>query len=273
MEGKLTITATADEVVVTIKENSGTKTYDGTEKTVTGYTVQSISSKLYTEKDFTFSGTAEVKGTNAGSYDMELTPADFQNTNKNFTKVTFEIVDGKLTIKKREVILTSDSASKDYDGTPLTAKNVIVSGDGFANGEGATYDVYGSQTESGSSKNHFRYSLTQGTNTDNYKFTEDLGDLTVRAIETPVVVTIRGKHAEATYDATEKSVTGYTATADNTNYPLNDSSIKFIGDATIKGTDADTYKGTLDAAQFENINKNFKDVTFKVVDPGELVIR
>ena len=111
-------------------------------------------------------------------------------------------------------------------------------------------------------KNHFRYSLTQGTNTDNYKFTEDLGDLTVRAIETPVVVTIRGKHAEATYDATEKSVTGYTATADNTNYPLNDSSIKFIGDATIKGTDADTYKGTLDAAQFENINKNFKDVTF-----------
>ena len=273
VEGKLTITATADEVVVTIKENSGTKTYDGTEKTVTGYTVQSISSKLYTEKDFTFSGTAEVKGTNAGSYDMELTPADFQNTNKNFTKVTFEIVDGKLTIKKREVILTSDSASKDYDGTPLTAKNVIVSGDGFANGEGATYDVYGSQTESGSSKNHFRYSLTQGTNTDNYKFTEDLGDLTVRAIETPVVVTIRGKHAEATYDATEKSVTGYTATADNTNYPLNDSSIKFIGDATIKGTDADTYKGTLDAAQFENINKNFKDVTFNVVDPGELVIK
>ncbi len=273
VEGKLTITATADEVVVTIKENSGTKTYDGTEKTVTGYTVQSISNKLYTEKDFTFSGNAEVKGTNAGSYDMELTPADFQNTNKNFTKVTFEIVDGKLTIKKREVILTSDSASKDYDGTPLTAKNVIVSGDGFANGEGATYDVYGSQTESGSSKNHFRYSLTQGTNTDNYKFTEDLGDLTVRAIETPVVVTIRGKHAEATYDATEKSVTGYTATADNTNYPLNDSSIKFIGDATIKGTDADTYKGTLDAAQFENINKNFKDVTFKVVDPGELVIK
>lgn len=273
VEGKLTITATADEVVVTIKENSGTKTYDGTEKTVTGYTVQSISNKLYTEKDFTFSGNAEVKGTNAGSYDMELTPADFQNMNKNFTKVTFEIVDGKLTIKKREVILTSDSASKDYDGTPLTAKNVIVSGDGFANGEGATYDVYGSQTESGSSKNHFRYSLTQGTNTDNYKFTEDLGDLTVRAIETPVVVTIRGKHAEATYDATEKSVTGYTATADNTNYPLNDSSIKFIGDATIKGTDADTYKGTLDAAQFENINKNFKDVTFKVVDPGELVIK
>ena len=273
VEGKLTIAATADEVVVTIKENSGTETYDGTEKTVTGYAVQSISSKLYTEKDFTFNGKAEVKGTNAGIYDMELTPADFRNTNQNFTKVTFVIVDGKLTIEKRKVTLTSASASKDYDGTPLTAKNVTVSGDGFANGEGATYDVYGSQTESGSSKNHFRYSLTQGTNTDNYKFTEDLGDLTVRAIETPVVVTIRGKHAEATYDATEKSVTGYTATADNTNYPLNDSSIKFIGDATIKGTDADTYKGTLDAAQFENINKNFKDVTFKVVDPGELVIK
>lgn len=273
VEGKLTITATADEVVVTIKENSGTEIYDGTEKTVTGYAVQSISSKLYTEKDFTFRGKAEVKGTNAGSYDMELTPADFRNTNQNFTKVTFVIVDGKLTIEKRKVTLTSASASKDYDGTPLTAKNVTVSGDGFANGEGATYNVYGSQTESGSSKNHFRYSLTQGTSADNYEFREDLGDLTVRAIETPVVVTIRGKHAEATYDATEKSVTGYTATADNANYPLNDSSIKFTGNATIKEIDAGTYAGTLAAAQFENINTNFTNVTFNVVDPGELVIK
>ena len=273
VEGKLTITATAAEVVVTIKENSGTEIYDGTEKTVTGYAVQSISSKLYTEKDFTFRGKAEVKGTNAGSYDMELTPADFRNTNQNFTKVTFVIVDGKLTIEKRKVTLTSASASKDYDGTPLTAKNVTVSGDGFANGEGATYNVYGSQTESGSSKNHFRYSLTQGTNADNYEFREDLGDLTVRAIETPVVVTIRGKHAEATYDATEKSVTGYTATADNANYPLNDSSIKFTGNATIKEIDAGTYAGTLAAAQFENINTNFTNVTFNVVDPGELVIK
>ena len=273
VEGKLTIAATADEVVVTIKESSGTETYDGTEKTVTGYAVQSISSKLYTEKDFTFRGKAEVKGTNAGSYDMELTPADFRNTNQNFTKVTFVIVDGKLTIEKRKVTLTSASASKDYDGTPLTAKNVTVSGDGFANGEGATYNVYGSQTESGSSKNHFRYSLTQGTNADNYEFREDLGDLTVRAIETPVVVTIRGKHAEATYDATEKSVTGYTATADNANYPLNDSSIKFTGNATIKEIDAGTYAGTLAAAQFENINTNFTNVTFNVVDPGELVIK
>ena len=273
VEGKLTITATADEVVVTIKENSGTEIYDGTEKTVTGYAVQSISSKLYMEKDFTFRGKAEVKGTNAGSYDMELTPADFRNTNQNFTKVTFVIVDGKLTIEKRKVTLTSASASKDYDGTPLTAKNVTVSGDGFANGEGATYDVYGSQTESGSSKNHFRYSLTQGTSADNYEFREDLGDLTVRAIETPVVVTIRGKHAEATYDATEKSVTGYTATADNANYPLNDSSIKFTGNATIKEIDAGTYAGTLAAAQFENINTNFTNVTFNVVDPGELVIK
>ena len=150
---------------------------------------------------------------------------------------------------------------------------MTVSGDGFANGEGATYDVYGSQTESGSSKNYFRYSLTQGTNAANYEFTEALGDLTVRAIETPVVVTIRGNRAEATYDAMEKSVTGYTATVDNANYPLNDSSIKFTGNATIKGIDADTYKGTLAAAQFENINKNFTNVTFNVEDPGELVIK
>ena len=63
--------------MVTLKENSGTEVYDGTEKTVTGYTVADISNKLYTDKDFTFTGNAEVKGTDAGIYDMELKAEDF----------------------------------------------------------------------------------------------------------------------------------------------------------------------------------------------------
>ena len=50
---------------------------DGTEKTVTGYKVTDISSALYTEKDFTFSGKAEVKGTVAGTYPMEVKAEDF----------------------------------------------------------------------------------------------------------------------------------------------------------------------------------------------------
>ena len=64
---------------------------------MTGYDV-SIDSDLYTEADFTFSGNATVSGTDAGAYDMELKPEDFENTNPNFGTVTFVIVDGQLII-------------------------------------------------------------------------------------------------------------------------------------------------------------------------------
>ena len=68
-----------DKVTVTITENSGSEKYDGTEKTVTGYTV-TIDNELYTEADFTFSGDASVSGTDAGSYPMELKAGDFRTS-------------------------------------------------------------------------------------------------------------------------------------------------------------------------------------------------
>ncbi len=55
---------------------------------MTGYTV-AISNPLYTEADFTFTGDATVKGTNAGVYNMELKPEDFANTSVNFTTLSF----------------------------------------------------------------------------------------------------------------------------------------------------------------------------------------
>ncbi|MBR4498302.1 MAG: bacterial Ig-like domain-containing protein, partial [Bacteroidales bacterium] len=97
-EPKAAITAYTS-VEVTITENSGTETYDGTEKTVTGYAVE-INSELYKESDFAFNGTADVKGTNAGEYEMNIVASDFENTNANFTDVKFTVVDGKLTIEK-----------------------------------------------------------------------------------------------------------------------------------------------------------------------------
>ncbi len=45
VDGGLTINASAEEVVVTITEHSATEMYDGTEKSVTGYTVTDISNE------------------------------------------------------------------------------------------------------------------------------------------------------------------------------------------------------------------------------------
>ena len=353
-EGKLKVTPVTDEVVVTIKENAGTAKYDGTEKTVTGYTVTNISNKLYTEKDFTFNGTAEVKGTDAGPYDMALKPEDFTNRNANFSNVKFVIEDGQLVIEKRKVTLTSASDSKVYDGTPLTNDTVTVGGDGFVAGEvtdikatgsvtnvsegevtntitfktsdkfnadnytiindegtltitprpvtltsgsaervyngealtknevtastgenegfvegqGATYDVTGSQTDVGESKNTFTYKLNGNTNANNYSIELVLGKLEVTPVTAEVIVTITGRTDEMPYDGKEHSVFGYDVTVSNTLYnPKKDMQFNGIDeDMTAKGIDAGTYPMELTAEDFTNKSKNFSKVTFVVTD-------
>ena len=139
--------------MVTLKENSGTEVYDGTEKTVTGYTVADISNKLYTDKDFTFTGNAEVKGTDAGTYDMELKAEDFQNINPNFTNVVFKVEDGALEITRRQVTFQADSGEKKYDGEELAVPTWKLADGTLADGQQEIAHVEGSQTLVGESEN------------------------------------------------------------------------------------------------------------------------
>ena len=114
--GKLMITAVTDEVVVTITGHKDTVTYDGKEHPVTGYDV-SISNELYKEADFTFTGSAEVKATNASdtAYAMGLKDTDFANKNGNFSNVTFKVTDGELVINKRPVMVYAEKLEYAYD--------------------------------------------------------------------------------------------------------------------------------------------------------------
>ena len=82
-------------------------------------------------------------------------------------------------ILPRAVTLTSGSASKVYDGTPLVAHEVAVGGDGFVAGEGATFNVTGSRTVAGTGKNVFTYALKAGTLAGDYAIETVEGDLTV----------------------------------------------------------------------------------------------
>ena len=190
-EGDLIVTPSAETVIVNIKEHGGTEKYDGTEKSVTGYDVTNISDpkSKYQVSDFKFEGNAKVKGTDAGTYNMELKPEDFKNTNKNFENVIFVIEDGTLTITERNVTLTSADDSKCYDGKPLTNDKITVTGDGFVEGEGVTCKVTGSQTEVGSSQNKFTYELNDGTKRTNYIITPVFGTLTVSDKDVQGIIT------------------------------------------------------------------------------------
>ena len=270
VKGKLTVTASKEEVVVTITENSGTYKYDGTEKSVAGYKVTSINNKLYSKDDFEFSGNDKVSGTDAGSYDMNLKASDFKNTNKNFDNVKFVIVDGTLTIEKRKVTMTSEDAGKTYDGTALTNKTVNESGDGFAEGEGATYDVTGTQINAGSSDNTFTYKLNKGTKADNYIIETKEGKLTVTPVTAEVTVNIKEHSGKKLYNGSEQSVSGYDVTnISNALYKVKD--FEFGGNDTVSGTNAGSYEMNITPADFKNISKNFTNVKF-VIEDGKLVI-
>lgn len=268
-DGKLTITPVGG-IVVTITGNTETVTYDGDEHTATGYTF-TTKNPLYTEKDFTFTGDATAKGTDAGSYLMHLDASQFQNTNKNFKSVTFIVKqDGQLTITPRTVNLTSATDEKVYDGQPLTNGVVTVSGDGFVKGEGAAYNVTGSQTNAGSSDNTFTYTLNTGTKADNYVIETAEGTLTVTPMTAEVVVNIQGSKLSKVYNGAEQSVTGYKVESiSNPLYTAAD--FAFSGTDSVTGTDAGTYMMGLTPAQFENTNPNFENVTFSVTD-GALTI-
>ena len=207
--------------------------------------------------DYTLSYTAAV---NAGTVEVTITGIG------NYTgtaKTSYEIT-------KRNVTLTSASDSKPYDKTPLTNKNVTIGGFGFVKDEGATYNVTGSQTEKGTSKNTFTYELKSNTKASNYTIEVAYGDLTVTAEDGEVVVVITGHKKSFEYDGTEKSVKGYDVSiTQGSKYAESD--FTFSGNDEVKGTEANTYPMGLKVSDFTNNNTNYSSVTF-VVNDGSLVI-
>lgn len=191
-EGRLEVTANAEKVVVTIRENSATFPYDGEAKTAEGYEVAGISSALYKEGDFAFVGDAAHKvatGTDAGDYDMGLLPGDFENRSANFSNVAFAIEDGQLTILPATLTVTTHGASKPYDGTALTASGEIS---GFVNGETASFATTGSQTLVGTSANSYAITWDGTAKESNYNVVEGaIGTLEVTPSQVAITVTPR----------------------------------------------------------------------------------
>ncbi len=131
---------------------------------------------------------SRFKFVDAGSYPLyarqkvKVTLTDSKGNTKEETR---EVVgQATYTISRRLVTLTSGSATKEYDGEPLT--NDTVTAEGFVKDEGVTCTVTGTQTEVGSSDNTFTYApKDNNTNLSNYEITPKYGTLTVTENTTP----------------------------------------------------------------------------------------
>ena len=129
---------------------------------------------LIVNKDYTVVYSDDL--VNAGTVTIKV--SGLGNYSGSFTK-TYKIT-------KRLVTLTSATVSKTYDGQALTNTSITVSGDGFVEGEGASYEVTGSQTVVGNSANAFEYKLNEKTLASNYDITKVVGTLTITAAPAPV---------------------------------------------------------------------------------------
>ena len=274
-DGYMEITPVADEVVVTIAGNNASAVYDGTEHKVTGYTVVSISNKLYKESDFSFSGTAEAKRTEAGTTYMGLTAEDFANKSANFANVTFKVTDGymEITPVTDEVVVTIEGNhdSKTYDGTEHVVtgyevtgiSNVLYTKDNFSfSGNAEAKRTAVGKTDMGLTAANFK---NESANFSNVTFKITDGYMEITPITDEVVVTIAGNNTSKVYDGTEHEVTGYDVTGIS-NPLYEETDIHFSGNAEVRGTNADTYEMGLSADDFTNISGNFANVRFDVTD-------
>ena len=259
-EGRLEVTANAEKVVVTIRENSATFPYDGEAKTAEGYEVAGISSALYKEGDFAFVGDAAHKvatGTDAGDYDMGLLSGDFENTSANFSNVVFEIEDGQLTILPATLTVTTHGASKPYDGTALTASGEIS---GFVNGETASFATTGSQTLVGTSVNSYAIVWDGTAKESNYNVVEGaIGTLEVTQSQVAINVTPHG--GSKVYDG--KPLTSADIDVDNlpAGFTLEAATKGSITDAGELLAEIDTPTIVIRNAAGEDVTAQFSNVT------------
>lgn len=185
--GTLTITADSTEKVLIIKGNKSEVTYDGDSHTASGYDVTYPAGTTAADFNITLKNnkTATATETNVktdgdGKYMMGLTAEDFNVESSKYSNVKVSYTeDGYLKINPRLITLKSGDASKTYDGTALTKNEVTVISGSFVSDEGLDYNVTGSQTKVGSSKNTYTYTAKTGTTLTNYTITEEEGDLTV----------------------------------------------------------------------------------------------
>lgn len=143
-----------------------------------------------------------------------------------------------LIVTPRTVTITSGSATKMYDGTPLTKHEVTYGGDNFVAGEGVDITYTGSQTTVGSSKNTFTFELKDGTAEENYDITTDYGKLEVTDSDklTVSATGYSGKYDGQTHNgnvtATEGATLSY-STDNGETWTATEPTIKNVGEIKV----------------------------------------
>ena len=279
VDGALKI-APAESIVVKIAGNTKTVTYNGEEQSVEGYTVTSNPANA----DVTLVGKAVATGTDADTYPMGLTAADFTATSPNYETVVIKVTDGYLKINpvsdKVTVTVTEKSDSVVYDGQEhsVTGYETMAADNALYNTADVAETPTDAWTAKGTNAGKYQVGIKSGdfknpsVNFTNVAFVIADGALEITPVTDKVTVTVVEKSDNVTYDAAEHSITGYeTMTADNALYDIANVAKTPTAAWTAKGTEAGEYPVGIVSGDFKNTSKNFTNVEFVIVD-GALTI-
>lgn len=236
------------------------KDYDGIKDATVEFTTDKLESDNVTVTCAAAFDTKEAGKNKTVTYSFALSGNDAQY---------YEFAEGSQSgtttanINPKEVSLTWSNTTLTYNGSEQVA---TAEAEGLISGDACTVTVSGAKTNAGN------YTATAtGLSNDNYKLPESVTNEFVIAAKKGVKVTITENSLTATYNTAEQKVEGYTVSIDDELNIYSESDFSFNGDSTVSGTNAGTYPMELSAADFSNLNANYADVEFVIVD-GALTI-
>ncbi len=154
-------------------------------------------------------GKVTYTGTDKNRFTISVKSADGRDTTANYS-IKYEF--GQLTVLRRDITVSTGSASKVYDGTPLTNNAYEIKSGSLAPGEDIDINIIGTITLAGSVENLAEISISRdGKNVSGcYNIRTELGTLEVL----PRRITVSTGGASKVYDGIPLTNKSYEITGD-----------------------------------------------------------
>lgn len=160
---------------------------------------------------FTVTGEQTSVGVSDNIFTVEITDENGKDVKWQYA---LNIIYGKLTVSKKEIIVASGSATKVYDGTPLTNEEASLVSGSIMEGHSVSVKAIGSIVNAGQAQNTVQVTVTDKSGADvtgNYEIVRIEGVLEVLPIE----ITVTTATTVKVYDGKPTSANQFTCPSES----------------------------------------------------------
>lgn len=271
INGSITVTERGEKQAITVTLQDAEKEYDGTSAAEARYSI-TAGELLAGDQLVPIAFTGSITGVGSGSVSAEFSVKNGANDVSGNYEIT--VVPARLTVKPRSIVLTADSAEKNFDGTALQKESFTLSSGTVIEGHTVTAAVAGTQTAVGSSANRIDARSVKVTDAEGKDVTAQYsvrlvdGTLSVKAPADAAALTITMKSVEKVYDGTALTSKEFTLTSGKL----------AEGDELVLGTvtGSQTAVGECPVTAVFTVRRGELDVSGKytlTVEPGKLTVK